>query len=105
MGPSFPWQQSVDPWYWERYTIGPSREELGVEYALARPDTNPSYANLPERDYSVVAWGLASMNTRVRARTYEEAERLAVEGWLDGDLTFDEPEFGFLDADAELWAG
>lgn len=68
---------------------------------LAHPDEHPMFAALPVRSYSVVVWGVGSMNTTVDARAPEEAERLAIEGFRDGSLAFDETVFGNLDAEAD----
>jgi hypothetical protein len=98
MAPEF---RSPNSGWWR--TVGPTLRESEEYQAWTRayPDAESTLAALPLRVWSVVVFGTGSQNTRVDARTQEEAERLAIEGFHSGDLTFDDTAWGCMDADAE----
>ena len=53
------------------------------------------------RCWSVVVWRTASQGCTVTAGSREAAERAAIEGFNDGIVIFDEPEWGDVEAGAE----
>ena len=87
---------------WQRF-VGPTREESEAYWARVDADheLEPAIAARAPTPWSVVVWGTGSQNTTVMARTGGEAERLAIAGWEDGSLEFDETAWGHMDAEAE----
>ncbi|HTR71892.1 MAG TPA: hypothetical protein VMH41_16910 [Mycobacteriales bacterium] len=55
-------------------------------------------------DWGVTVWGTFSCNATVTAETREEAKRLAIEGFENGDVTFDDIEYGGLEAEVEKYS-